>query len=73
MRETVKTALQLLVAGSLGFWLGGRYVGGLAVTTYYGDAPDWLLAAKETMTFALVMCLLCVVGWIVLDYRGESV
>ena len=72
MYPYVKQAIALLASGSLGFWLGGRYVGGLALTSYLGDPPQWLLTAKETMTLALVVCLLCVTGWIVLDYRSEN-
>lgn len=64
-----KPLLQTVASGSAGLYLGGRYVGGLAKNTYMGSKPAWITTAQSTLWMALILCALCVVGWIILDYR----
>lgn len=65
----VKPTLMVVAASSAGMYLGGRYVGGLAKSTYTGTKPAWITTAQSTLWLSLILCALCVIGWIVLDYR----
>jgi hypothetical protein len=64
-----KPLLQTVAASSAGMYLGGRYVGGLAKATYTTSKPAWIQTAQSTLWMSLALCALCVIGWIVLDYR----
>jgi len=67
-----KPVLVVVAAGSAGMYLGGRYVGGLAKTTYTTSKPEWITTAQSTLWMALTLCALCVIGWIVLDYQETA-
>jgi len=67
--KLAKPVLQTVAASSAGMYLGGRYVGGLAKATYTTSKPAWIQTAQSTLWMSLVLCALCVLGWMILDYR----
>jgi len=62
----------LVAAGSAGFYLGGRYVGDLALPSYTIEPPAWVATAQETMWLALGLAALCSILWMVVDYRQHN-
>jgi hypothetical protein len=77
-KQYVKQAVFALACVSVGFYLGGRYVGmkaytvdptkptfGLNSTTTH---PDWIEPAQAMLQQSLIVFTVCVFGWIALDY-----
>ena len=66
--QATKQLLVVIAAASAGFYVGGRYVGGLAIQEYFGTKPGWVSTAQETLTVTLILSSVCVGLWIVWDY-----
>jgi hypothetical protein len=71
-RTLLKQALVVVSSGSSGFYVGGRYVGGLAISEYIGEQPAWLGTAQQTMWTVLALGVLCIGLWIVMDYSEHN-
>jgi len=71
-RELLKQTLVVLSSACGGFYLGGRYVGQLAIQSYFGPKPDWLSTTQQTLKITLVATALAVAAWIILDYRSDN-
>jgi len=71
-QNLLKGSLSVIASGAGGFYLGGRYVGHNALPGYIGEPPQWLLTVQSTMWAMLVICAICVILWIIVDYRGDS-
>lgn len=66
----IKKFTALASAGFVGLWLGITYVGTIA----YPDGPimkepAWVGQAQEMQVVAVAGLLVCVISWLVLDYR----
>jgi len=70
-RQLLKQSLVVLSSACSGFYLGGRYVGGMAITEYMGPKPAWLGEVQSTMWAVLGLSVLCIGLWIVMDYREQ--
>ena len=70
-RSLLKQALVVVSSVSSGFYIGRRYVGGMAITEYMGPKPAWLGEAQSTMWAVLGVAVLCIVVWIVMDYKEQ--
>jgi len=68
MNRLLKQALVVIASACSGFYLGGRYVGGLAIQEYVAQKPAWLVTAQGTMQQSLVLAGVAAVAWIVFDY-----
>lgn len=67
----IKQALVVLSSASAGFYLGGRYVGGIAQPTYIESQPAWIGQAQSTMWLMLGVCALCAGLWLLVDNNEE--
>jgi len=70
-KHTLKTLLVIAGSASSGFYLGGRYVGELAIHEYIGPKPRWVATAQGTLWAVLGIAMMCVFAWMLLDYRSR--
>lgn len=68
MNHAAKPWLSGIAAAGGGFYVGGRYVGGLAQATYQFNKPDWISQAQQTMWIVLALACVCAVLWLVVDW-----
>jgi len=73
IRPYVKPVLPVLSGAGIGFYLGGRYVGGMASDhaadhTLLQKTPEWISQANQTMWLMLAVSIACVCLWVWLDY-----
>lgn len=70
----MKQKLIALVASWLfGVWVGIRWTG--AQVLVYQDPlfkPKWVKEVNQMETLVIVACFVCVVGWVLIDYRSEN-
>lgn len=76
LRPYVKGALTVVSSGGVGFYLGGRYVGGMASEhavdhTLLDKTPEWIGQANQTMWLMLAVSAICIGLWVWLDYQDQ--
>ena len=67
----IKQTLVVIASASAGFYVGGRFVGGIAQPTYLQEQPTWIGEAQSMMWLMLGVCALCVGLWLFMDFNEE--
>jgi len=70
-RSLLKQTLVVLSSACSGFYVGGRYVGGMAITEYMGPKPAWLGEVQATLLTVAALAIFTLALWIVMDYREQ--
>lgn len=70
----MKQKLIALVASWLfGAWAGIRWTGGIVLQAKDPlFKPEWVNEVNQMETLVIIACLVCVVGWVLIDYRGQE-
>lgn len=68
----LKSTLAALASGAGGFYLGGRYVGELALPSYTLQKPTWVDVAQSRLWLMLALCAVSVSLWMIVDYRETT-
>lgn len=76
LRPYLKPVLTVLSSAGIGFYLGGRYVGGMASDhaadhTLLQKTPEWISQANQTMWLMLAVSAICIGLWVWLDYQDQ--
>jgi len=72
IRAYTKQALVVVSSACAGFYLGGRYVGGMATQDVQLVQPEWIGPVQDLLWIVLVVGLVSALVWVGLDHQDHA-